>query len=131
MLKTTLMAAAALSFVALGTPTAYAGKGGGGGGGHHGGGGGGGGHHGGGGGGGHHGGGGGGGHHGGGGGGGHHGGGGGHHGHHNKWGKSHFWLGYNWYPSCHYETKKVRIKVRDRWGRPYFKRVWRDVKVCY
>jgi hypothetical protein len=107
MLKTTILAAAALSFVALGAPTAYAGHGGGGGGG------GGGGHHG-----------------GGGGGGGHHGGGGGHHGSHNKWNNGHIWLNYSWYPSCHYETKKIRIKVWDRYGNPHFKWVWRDVKVC-
>ena len=100
LLKTTILTAAALSFVALGAPTAYAGGGGGGGGG--------GGHH----------------------GGGHHGGGGGHHGHHNKWNDGPIWLNYSWYPSCHYETKKVRIKVWDRYGYPHFKWVWRDVKVC-
>jgi len=90
MLKTTILAAAALSFVALGAPTAYAGHGGGGGG--------------------HH--------------------GGGHHGHHNGWNNGHIWLGYSWYPSCHYETKKIRVKLWDRHGNPYFKWVWRDVKVC-
>ncbi|WP_141700846.1 hypothetical protein [Methyloceanibacter superfactus] len=63
-------------------------------------------------------------------GGGHHGGGGGHHGHHNKWHNGPIWLNYSWHSSCHYETKKVRIKVWDRYGNPHFKWVWRDVKVC-
>ena len=116
MLKKTLIAAAAVSLMAFGATDAFAGKGGGGGGGGHGGGRG---------------------HHGGGGGGGGGGHGGGHHGgHHGGPGWNHkfsrypFWLNYSWYPSCHYETRKVRIKVRDRWGRPYHKWVWKDVKVC-
>ena len=116
MLKTTLLAAAALSFALLGGPTANAKEGhghGGGGGGHHGGGGkhgGGGGNH---------------------GGGGKHGGGHGKHGgHYNKFRNYPFWLNYSWYPSCSYEPRKVRVKWWDRWGNPHFKWVWRDVKVC-
>lgn len=101
MLKKPLIAAATISLVAFGATAAYAGKGGGGGGGH-GGGGGGGGHY----------------------------GGGGHHGHHKFNRYPPLWLNYSWYPRCHYETQKVRIKVRDRRGRPYRKWVWRDVKVC-
>jgi len=117
MLKRTLIAAATVSLMAFGATAAYAGKGDGGGGGHGGGGGGhGGGHHGGG----HH-------------GGGHHGG--GHHGNkHGGHGWKHryppLWLNYSWYPRCHYETRKVRIKAWDRRGRLYHKWVFRDVKVC-
>ncbi len=115
MLKNTLIAAAAVSVMAFGATGAYAGPGDGGGGG--------GGQHGGGGGGGH----GGGGHGGGGhGGGGHHGG-----GSHHKFNRyPPLWLNYSWYPRCHYETRKVRIKVQDHRGRSYRKWVWRDVKVC-
>ncbi len=102
MLKTTLLAAAALSFVALGAPTAYAGSAAAGGGGH----------------------------------------GGGGWRRRSPWRSAAItapqqvattapiWLNYSWYPSCHYETKKVRIKVWDRYGNPHFKWVWRDVKVC-
>ena len=118
MFKTTILAAAALSFVALGAPAAYADRGDGGG--NHGGG--------------YHGGDGGGKHAGGGyrgGDGGYHGrGGGDHYGHHNKWNKGNSWRNYSWYPRCHYETKKVRIRAFNRYGQPTFKWVWRDVKVC-
>ena len=106
MLKTTLIAAAAVSLMAFGATDAFAGKGGGG---HHGGG-----HHG------KHGG----GYH------GHHGG--KHHGHYRRYGWSRYpswWFAFS-YPRCHYEPRKVRIKVWDRRGYPYYKRVWRDVKVC-
>jgi hypothetical protein len=111
MLKKTLIAAVAVSLMAFGATVADAksGGGGGGGGGGHGGGGGGGGH--------------------GGGGGGH---GGGHHGggHHKFHTYNNFWWGYAYSPSCHYETRKVRIKVRDRWGKTHRRWVWRDVRVC-
>lgn len=130
MIKTTLLAAAALSFVALGAPTADAkgGHGNGGGGGHgahnggqgkHGGSGkhGGKGHH---------------------GGYGKHGGHGKHGGGHgyrksHKYNKSnYFWLNYSWFPSrCHYEPERYRLKVWDRRGNAYFKWATRDVKVCF
>ena len=106
MLKTTLLAAAALSFVALGATTADA-KGGHGHGGYskHGG----------------H--------------GDHHGRHGGGHGYHkfHKYNKfNNFWLSYSRYRArCHYEPERVRIKVWDRRGNAYFKWVKRDVKVCY
>jgi hypothetical protein len=51
-----------------------------------------------------------------------------HHGH--RWYRyPHWWLTHS-YPRCHYEPRKVRIKVWDRHGRPYHKWVWRDGKVC-
>ena len=123
MIKTTLLAAAALSFVALGAPTADAksGHGHGGGGGGHGAHNGGQGKHGGY------------GKHRGRGGSGKHGGQ-GRHGHHKyKHHKSnYFWLNYSWFPSrCHYEPQRVRVRVWDRRGHAYFKWVRRDVKVCY
>lgn len=40
------------------------------------------------------------------------------------------WLNYAWSPRCRYVPRKARIKVWDRHGRPYHKWVWRDVKVC-
>ena len=40
-----------------------------------------------------------------------------------------WWFNYS-YPRCHYEPRKARIKVWDRHGRPYHKWVWKDVKVC-
>lgn len=115
MLKTTLIAAAAVALMAFGATDAFAGRGGGGhgGGGHDGGGNGGGGH-----GGGQHGG----GHHG----GGHHGG----HGWNHKFHRYPFLLNYSWYPRCHYETRKVFVKVKGRHGRIFYKPVYRDVRVC-
>lgn len=108
MLKKTLIAAAAVTLMAFGATDAFAGKGGGG----HGGGGHGGGHHGGG----KH--------------GGHHGGPHGGHGWKHKFHRYPFWLNYSWYPRCHYETRKVYVKVRGRHGRIFYKPVYRDVKVC-
>lgn len=105
MLKTTLIAAAAASFVAFGATAADAkpGHGGGHDGGKHGGG--------------HH-------------GNGHHRG--AHHGGHgkHKFNRYPFWLNYSWYPRCHYETRKVYEQVRGRHGRIYYKPVYRNVKVC-
>ena len=40
------------------------------------------------------------------------------------------WFDYRGRPYCHYEPRKVRIKVWDRRGNPYRKWVWKDVKVC-
>ena len=107
MLKTTLIAAAAVSLMALGATDAFAGKGGGHGGGGYG----------------QH-------------GGGHHGGGhGGYHGgkhHHRGYGWYRYpswWFAYT-YPRCHYQPRKVRIRAYDRRGRAYYRWVWRDVRVC-
>lgn len=103
MLKTTLIVAAAVTFMAFGAPEAYAGRGGDGHGGNHGGGGHGGGKH-----------------------GGHHGG----HGWNHKFSRYPFWLNNSWYPRCHYETRKVFVKIKGRHGRVFYKPVYRDVRVC-
>ena len=44
------------------------------------------------------------------------------------------WLsGYssNYLPSCYYEPRLVTIKVSNGYGGYYFKKVWKDVRVCY
>ena len=38
---------------------------------------------------------------------------------------------YNYLPSCYYEPRLVTIKVSNGYGGYYFKKVWKDVKVCY
>lgn len=40
------------------------------------------------------------------------------------------WFDYRGRPYCHYAPRKVPIKVWDRRGNPYRKWVWKDVRVC-
>ena len=53
-----------------------------------------------------------------------------HHGGHQRGHGWHRYPSYSWYPRCHYEPRKVRIKVWDRRRRLSHKWVWRDVRVC-
>jgi len=40
------------------------------------------------------------------------------------------WFDYRGRPYCHYAPRKVPIKVWDRRGNSYRKWVWKDVRVC-
>jgi hypothetical protein len=38
---------------------------------------------------------------------------------------------YNYLPHCYYEPRLVTIKVSNGYGGVYFKKIWKDVRVCY
>jgi hypothetical protein len=38
---------------------------------------------------------------------------------------------YSYGPTCYYEPRLVTIKVPNGWGGHHFKKVWKDVRVCY